>query len=300
MDAAADVEDDFPEGGAHGYLHQAGIDHIAGEGEGLGAGACFGADGAVPAGTFIKNAGDIGKGFHIVENGGLAPQAMIHGAGGLGAGHTALALNGGGEGAALAADKGAGAAVDVHMEAKAGIHDIVTQQAQPGGLVNSHLQALHGQGILGTDIDIALGGAGGYAGNHHALDDGVGIALHDGAVHKRAGVALVTVADDILYIGDVFAHTLPLAPGRETAAAPAPETGVGDFPADGLAGHVKQGLFKGAVAVLGDVFLQVLGIAGTAALEDHTVLLFIKGDVLLPGVGYAILMVGQTLDNFAP
>ena len=49
---------------------------------------------------------------------------------------------------------------------------------------------------------------------------------------------------------------------------------------------------EGAVAVLGDVLLQILGIAGTAALEHHPVLLLIKGDILLTGVGYAVLVVG--------
>ena len=299
LDAAADVENDLPEGGAHGNLHQARVHYIAGEGEGLGAGAGVGADGAVPGGPFIEDAGDIGKGLYIVENGGLAPQAVVHGAGRLGAGHTALALDGGGKGTALAADEGTGTPVDVHMEAEAGVHDIIAQQAQTGGLVNGYLQALHGQGILGPDIDIALGGPGGDTGNHHALDNGVGVTLHDGAVHKGAGVTLIAVADDVLHIGDISAHTLPLAPGREAAAAPAPEAGVGNLPADGLVRHVEQGFFKGAVAVLGDVLLQILGIAGTAALEHHPVLLFIKGDILLTGVGYAVLVVGQAVDNFA-
>ena len=224
---------------------------------------------------------------------------MIHRAGGLGAGHAPLALDGGGERAALAADEGAGTPVDMHMEAEAGVHDIIAQKTQLGGFVDGYLQALHGQGVLGADIDIALGGTGGHAGDHHALNDGVGIALHDGAIHECAGIALVAVADDVFYIGDILAHALPLAPGREAAAAPTTETGIGNLAADGFVRHVEQGFFKGAVAVLGDVLLQILGIAVAAALQHHAVLLFIEGNILLTGVGNAVLMVGQALNDLA-
>ena len=47
-DAAADVKDHLPDGGSHGDLDEAGIHHVACQGEGLGAGAGLGADGAVP------------------------------------------------------------------------------------------------------------------------------------------------------------------------------------------------------------------------------------------------------------
>ena len=128
----------------------------------------------------------------------------------------------------------------------------------------------------------------------------MGIALHDGSVHERARVTLVAVADDVLHrFLRVPAHAFPLTSGGEPAAAPAPQAGVGNFLADGLIGHLKQGLFKGGVPALGDVFLQIFRVTGAAAGQHHPVLLFIEGDILLPGIGHAVLVIGQPFDDLA-
>ena len=76
--------------------------------------------------------------------------------------------------------------------------DIVSQQTKLLGLLDGDGEPVHGHGVLGADIDVALGGTGSHARDAHALDDLVRIALHAGAVHEGAGVALVAVADDVL------------------------------------------------------------------------------------------------------
>ena len=47
----------------------------------------------------------------------------------------------------------------------------------------------------------------------------MGIALNDGAVHERAGVALVRIADEILLVALRVARRVPLEPGGEARAA---------------------------------------------------------------------------------
>ena len=300
LDAAADVKDDLPQGGAHGDLNEAGVYHVAGEGEGLGAGALLGADGAVPLGAVADDEGDGGEGLHVVENRRLGPQAVLHGTGRLHAGHAPVALDGGSQGAALAADEGAGTPVYMEMEGEVGAQDVVAQQAQllrPGDGV---AQAGHGQGVLGADVDVALIAARRHAGNEHALDDGVGVALHDGAVHEGAGVALVAVTHHVLLALGLLTYALPLASGGEAAAAPAPQTGVQNFLTDGLVGHLKQSLFKGGIAVLGQIFVNILGIGGAAVFQHDAVLLVIEGDVLMLFVGHAVQLVEQPGDHLAP
>ena len=125
----------------------------------------------------------------------------------------------------------------------------------------------------------------------------MGVALHDGAVHERAGVALVSVADDVLLGGLLLPGALPFPAGGEAAAAPAPEAGVGDGLADLLVRHLEQGLFKAGVAALGDVLLNILRVAGAAVLQNHPVLLLVEGNILLPGVGHAVQMVHQAVDD---
>ena len=57
-------------------------------------------------------------------------------------------------------------------------------------------EALDGQRVLVADVGIALARADGIRADDHPLDDAVRIAFQHGAIHVRAGVAFVAVADD--------------------------------------------------------------------------------------------------------
>ena len=298
-DAAADVENHLPDGGAHGDLDEAGVHHVAGESKGLGSGAGTGADGVVPLHAVADDQRHVGKGLHIVEDRGLRPEAVLNGPGRLDPGHAPVALDGGGEGAALAADEGACAHIHMNTEGKVRAHDVVAQQAVALRLGNGLFQPVHGQRILRPDIDVALAAAHGKSRDHHALQHAVGVALHNGAVHKCAGVALVAVADDVLLLGLLLSSALPLAARGESAAAAAPESRVRDGLADFLSGHLEEGLFKAGVAALGDILLNILGVAAAAVFQHHPVLLFVEGDILLPGIGHAVQVVYQPVDDLS-
>ena len=127
----------------------------------------------------------------------------------------------------------------------------------------------------------------------------MGVALHDGAVHESTGVSLVAVAHHIFLRGGLFAGALPLSPRGESAAATAPEAGIRDVLADLLAGHLEKRLFKGGVAPLGDILLDVLGIAAAAVFQHHPVLLFIEWDIRLPGIGHPVQVVDQAVDDLS-
>ena len=117
---------------------------------------------------FFDDVGDVGKRLNVVQAGGLAVQALVDGARGLRARHAAVALDGRGHGRALAADERACAAVDVHVEVEAAAEDVVSQQTKLLGLLDGDGEPVHGHGVLGADIDVALGGAGGHACDDHA------------------------------------------------------------------------------------------------------------------------------------
>ena len=92
---------------------------------------------------------------------------------------------------------------------------------------------------------------------------------------------------------------MPLPARGEPAAAPAPEPGVGDGLADLLAGHLKQGFLQSGIAVQGQIFHQVLGVAFAAVFQNHTELVFIEGDVVPALVGLAPRAVEQAVYHFA-
>ena len=75
LDAAADVEDDVAERGAHGHLGEAAVDDLAGEAEGLGALARVVAEGGVGGRPVGDDPGHVGPGLDVVDVGGLAPEA---------------------------------------------------------------------------------------------------------------------------------------------------------------------------------------------------------------------------------
>ena len=67
LDAAADVVDDLAQRRAHGHLDQAGVVDVAGEGEGLRAGAALGADGLEPVRALLDDVGHVGKRLDVVQ-----------------------------------------------------------------------------------------------------------------------------------------------------------------------------------------------------------------------------------------
>ena len=77
---------------------------------------------------------------------------------------------------------------------------MVAEEAALSGVLDGFLEADDGQRVLGTDIDDGRGRSDGIGADEHAFDEVMRIALDDRAVHERAGVALVGVADQVLLV----------------------------------------------------------------------------------------------------
>ena len=184
----------------------------------------------------------------------------------------------------------------MEVEAKAAAHNVIAQETQLLRLGHSDLEALDGEGILGADVDIALGCACGDTCNEHTFNDGVGVTLHDALIHESAGVALVTVADHVLHVRHITADALPLTTSGEAAAAATTEAAVHDLLADLGISHLKQRLFKGGVTAQGQIFIDVLGVTAARVLHDHAVLSLIEGDVIAMHV-LPLALVEQTVND---
>ena len=84
------------------------------------------------------------------------------------------------------------------------------------------LQALDGQRVFAAHVNVALLRADGVAGDRHAFEHAVRVAFEHAAIHERAGIAFVRVADHVLGGRDLLRHQLPLQTGGiARAAAPA-------------------------------------------------------------------------------
>ena len=99
----------------------------------------------------------------------------------------------------------------------------VAQQPDFACLAQRDDQVLDGQRILGAHVDHAFGRSGSVGSDQHAFDDAVRIAFEDAAVHVRAGIAFVRIADQNLAaaVGLVGQQFPFLAGGKSGSAAPA-------------------------------------------------------------------------------
>ncbi len=97
------------------------------------------------------------------------------------------------------------------------------------------------------------------------------VAFDDGAVHERARVALVGVADEVLLVTLGAQRELPFLGGREAGAAASAETALLDHVADLGRSHLDD-VGEGLVTAVRDVLVQVGRIDHAAALQDPALL----------------------------
>src|SRR5581483_4100632 len=200
-DTPAEVVDDLPERYPERHFHDAGVGHLAGQSEHLGAAALLGSDRRVPVAAVAHDGRDVGERLDVVDEGWLAPEPVRRGVGWAGARRPATALDRRDQRGLLAADVGARADAQVDPELERRVQDPRAQHALALRLVDGALEPLDGQRVLAADVDVALAGADRVAGDRHPLEHAVRVAVHDAAVHEGARVALVAVADDVLLGG---------------------------------------------------------------------------------------------------
>ena len=179
----------------------------------------------------------------------------------------------------FAAHESAGAQTNEDIKVEISAENMLAQQAVFASLINGDLQALHSDGILGADIDITDAGADSVAADGHSFQHRVGVAFQNGTIHESTGVALVGVANHVLLVSLGSGGKLPLLAGGETSAATAAQTGFQHFVNHLLRGHLRQGLAQSAIAVEGDIFVDVFRVDTTAVPQSQTQLGTVEVDI---------------------
>ena len=197
-----------------------------------------------------------------------------------------------------------GADADLDVKIESGVEQVPAEQPVLVSLGDGDVEAFDGQWIFGADVDEPLVGAHRVGPDGHAFEHAVRVAFEHGAVHERARVALVGVANHVFRFGGRLRHQLPLhAGGEPRAAAPAQAAGF-DFGDDLFGLHRGQHLAQRRIAVAGDVFLDVFGVNQAAILKDNFLLFGEEGEITLGGddVGGDVVLrhqlrVGAALDE---
>ena len=155
----------------------------------------------------------------------------------------------------------------IHAEAEARAADIGTQQTHPLRLPNGIAQALDGQRILRPHIDVAFRRADGVSRDQHAFEHAVRIALQHAAIHERARIAFVGIADDVLLRADRLRYRAPLQARGISRAAAAAQAALGHLVDDFARSHLGQRLDQRGVAVGRHVVFDALGIDDARVLQ---------------------------------
>ncbi len=272
FDAAAYVVYEFPEGGADGHLHEAGITNGPGKGKHLGALAVLGTDTRVGLGALGENRGDVGVGLDVVENGWLAPQALVGREGWSRRRFTPFPLDGVDEGGFLATDECAGALPDLEVEGEGASENAVAEKSGPAGVVNRRGETGDCNRILRAHVYVPLLRPHRVGGNRHSLHHAVRIALEEAAIHERTGIALVGVTEYVLLLALGVVGEAPLEPGRKAGAA-APSEPRRFHRVDYLIARVLGDRFREpGITAERDVVAEAAGVHLPAVPEHHLVL----------------------------
>ena len=151
---------------------------------------------------------------------------------------------------------------------------------------------------LVADVEDAFFRADGERADAHALDDRVRTALHDRAVHERAGVAFVAIADDVLGPFVVAGGTAPFSAGREAGTAFAAQAALFDL-RDDFVGRQGKGALKAFVAAVRTVLVQAERVDNADVLEHEFVLACIERVVSQALERLAVLLVQKLLHRLA-
>ena len=219
--AACVMLDQLAERHAHLLFHVAGLVHVAGDAEDLGAGVVGPAERGEPGGAAPEDVGHDRDGLDIVDGGRRAVEPDIGREWRLQPRHALLAFEAFEQRGLLAADIGAGAVMQIKIEVPA-VDVAGADQLCVVGFVDRRLQPLALADELPAYVDVGGVRAHGEGGEQRALDQELRVVAHDVPVLAGAGLGLVRIDHEIVRAAvRLLRHERPFEPGGEARAAAA-------------------------------------------------------------------------------
>ena len=168
--AAGDIVDEFAERDAEGGFEQAAKFDVAGKLDRHSAAGSAHAEIGVGLGAAGEDERDCRERQYVVDDGGLAEQALVRRQRRLGADDAAPALEAFEQRGLFTADIGAGADAYFEIEIVLRSADAFAEVAGAPAGGDRGVHRLDRMRIFRADVDVALGGADGDAGDRHAFD----------------------------------------------------------------------------------------------------------------------------------
>ena len=248
-------------------LVDAGPLHVARDRDQLRSRALRRADAVEGRGAVADDAGDVGQGLDVVDDGRPLVQAAHRQARRTVARVALPALERCQQPGSLAADVRARAAVDDDVAGELVAGDPLAEPAGGIGFLDRAGDAPVRQVELAADVDEGVAYLQRPGGDQHRLEQQVRRVLEDPAVLEGAGLALVGVGAQVVRQVVVEVDHAPLAPRRKGGAAVAQDPGSGDLFRHLLRAHLAQHLLERGVAAAGAVVGEA--VRGRGDREGH-------------------------------
>ncbi len=247
--SAAHFVDDLRERDAHRHFDQAAVANFAHDRKNLGAFALLGAELRKGRRAVSDDPGHVSECLDVVDHRRATPESALRRERRTHPRHAARAFDGLDQRRFLAADKRPRAFADFDVE-------LFSQQ--PGGarLFDGQRQPFDRQRILGAHVNETGRRADGERADRHAFNHAMRIAFHHAAIHERARIPFVAVADDVFLFAGRLGGVFPLQPGQETCAAASAQTAGGDQFDDLRRRHPAEHLAGGAITAGGAVRIE--------------------------------------------
>src|SRR6266849_6306829 len=217
------IEDDFAHGRSHGHFEYAGANYVPTDADKFQSAGAAGALRGEPIDTPRENLRHVDESLDVIEHRGLLPETRLHGKRRFVARFSSMPLNRLHQRGFLAADVAARADKDFEFEIKLTAEDSFSEEAGATAAANLFAKDFFLKMILMANVEDAALCAGDDAGDEHAFDEEMRQMRHDEAVFDSAGLAFISVADDVFHRVALFADELPLHAGRKSGAAHASE-----------------------------------------------------------------------------
>ena len=170
-------------------------------------------------GPFAQDVGKAGQRLHVVDDGWTLEESRNRGEWRLDFRKPFPSLQRGQQGCFLAADVGAGAAMDDHVEVEAAALDVLSKPAIGVRFLHRATEALSRPEVFAPNVHVRLVAADRIGSDDHAFDQRVGVALENVSVLECARFSLVPVDDEILGFRTALGDEGPLSRGWESRAA---------------------------------------------------------------------------------
>ena len=170
----------------------------------------------------------------------------------------------------------------MHSEREVRAQNVVAQKSEFFRLLDCDTKSVDRDGVFCADVEITVLRADCVTCNHHTFDDGKGVSFENGTVHKRARVAFVAVANDVLCAFGLSVCELPLSARWESAAAASSQARRQNLVDDVLSVHIERS-FKSFESTCAESLFYLFGIDAAATVQCDANLLFVERDVVLLG-----------------